>query len=97
MGIIFYNIKNDKQNYFLLSIITSSIIIFFLAITGIVWGAIYILQAKFITYLGFFNLILIQNTFFRKFQNEKKVNLIYLIILLLFLGVFNSLRTLAYG
>ncbi len=96
-GLKYYKLKNDIQNFFLLAIITSSIIMGIFMGVGSFWLAIYVLHTKFLSYFIFFNLIIIQNTYLQ-YLREKKYNfLICMIILVLILGTFYGLRTLAYG
>lgn len=97
MGIVYYKIGNHKQNYFLITIIASSSIMLILFISGNYTLGFYVLNARFFTPFIFFNLIIIQNTFFDKFIKKRKIYLILLMILLLFVGTFCSLRKLAYG
>ena len=95
-GIVFYQIENDKQNFYLLTIIASSITVIMLIISNI-WLAVYILHTRFFVILVFSNSIIIQETYFKEYIKRRKIQLIFLIIMVLSLGVFYSLRTLAYG
>ncbi len=96
-GITYYKLKNDKQNFFLLAIMASSSMMVFLMIIGQYWLAIYLLHSKFSAFLVFFNLIIIQNTYFKDFKEKKYNYLILLVILVVSLGVFYCLRKLAFG
>ncbi len=96
-GILYYELKNNAQNFFLLAIMASaSVMVFSLIINNDYWIFLYILQSKFSAFFIFFNLLLIQNTYIK---NSKKKNnyLRYLLIIVVLLGVFYSLRKLAYG
>ncbi|KKM16376.1 hypothetical protein LCGC14_1686470 [marine sediment metagenome] len=95
-GILFYQIENDKQNFYLLTIIAASSILVVLLISNI-WLAIYVLHTRFFVIFVFCNSIIIQETYFKEYAKGKKIQLIFLTITVLFLGVFYSLRTLAYG
>ena len=96
-GTLYYEPNDNKKNYFLLSIISSTSMMLLLYITGNILFAFYILNVRFFSYLTFFNLIIIQNNYFKKFINMKHKYLFIMVFLLLFLGVFMSLRRLAYG
>ncbi len=96
-GILYYKSNNKKQNFFLLSILTSSSLIAGLFITGNIDLSYYILNARFFTYFIFFNLVIIQNTYFKEFINKKKIYLILIACLLIILSIFYSLRKLAWG
>ena len=96
-GILYYRIENHKQNFFLLTLIASSIVIITFIISGKLWLAIYVLHTKFLVILVFCNAIIIQETYFKDYIKKRKPYLIILMILILSLGVFYSLRTLAYG
>ncbi|MHA1292958.1 MAG: hypothetical protein ACTSQJ_09850 [Promethearchaeota archaeon] len=96
-GISYYQLENKKQNFFLIAIISCSTILFYFVITGIFFIALYLLHTKFLTYLLFFNLIIIQETYLVEFLDKNKRNLKKLIFLIIILGIFSGLRTLAYG
>ena len=96
-GILYYQIENHKQNFFLLTLITSSSVIIILIISGNIWLATYVLHTRFLVIFVFCNSIIIQETYFKDYIKKKKPYLIILMILILSLGVFYSLRTLAYG
>jgi hypothetical protein len=96
-GILYYKIKRNKQNFFLISIISTSIILFTLLIMGNIPFSFYILNSRFFTYFIFFNLVIIQNNYFREFIDKRKIYLILLLISILLLGTFYSLRKLAWG
>lgn len=97
MGIKYYKIVNHKQNYFLLAIIASSSIMGLLFIIGNRELAFYLLNSRFPTFFIFFNLMIIENTYFKDFMSKKKIFLILTIFLLLIFGTFCSLRKLAWG
>ncbi|MHA1696123.1 MAG: hypothetical protein ACTSUG_12710 [Candidatus Helarchaeota archaeon] len=96
-GIQYYKIENNKQNFFLLALLASSIILVYFIITGFFFLAFYILHARFLTYLLFFNLLIIQDTYFKDFMKKNNKYMKIIIFLTLILGMFSSLRTLAYG
>jgi len=92
MGMRYYKIKNTKQNYFLLSIIASFIVMFFLFLAGNVLLTFHLLNSRVPPIIFFFNLIIIQDTYFEKMMKLKKKYLVLLVISLLFLGTFYSLN-----
>lgn len=96
-GIAYYKIEDYKQNYFLLSIFASSLVMGILFIVGNRELAFYLLNSRFLGFFIFYNLIIIQNTFFKDFITKRKRLLIIIMIALLFLGTFYSLRKLAWG
>lgn len=96
-GIIYFDIRNHKHTYYLLAILSSSIILGVFFIIGNSLLTLYILNYRFFSYFSFFNLIIIQNTYFEKINNKKKSHLILLTFSLLFLGTLFSLGKLAYG
>ncbi|KKN39695.1 hypothetical protein LCGC14_0740930 [marine sediment metagenome] len=77
--------------------ISSSIILGLFLLTGNIWLALYVFHMKFLTYFTFFNLIIIQNTYFEEFFNKEKKFLILIMILFIILAIFYSLRKIAYG
>jgi len=91
-GILYYKIDNDKQNYFLISIIAISSIMVLSFIVGNIFVSYHLLNSKFLSIFIIFNLIIIQNTYFKDFMKKKKIHLFLFMILLLSLGVFSSLR-----
>ncbi len=96
-GVIFYQIENVKQNFYLLTIIASSIIMVILLISDI-WLVIYILHTRFLVVFVFCTSIMFQETYFSQHLMKKRmIYLKFLTILVLSLGLFYSLRTLAYG
>ena len=52
----------------------------------------HLLNARFIPIFIYFNLIIIQNTYFRDLMNKPKILLFLMIILILSLGTFYSLN-----
>ncbi len=96
-GIVFYKIENDKQNFFLAAILASSVIMVVLVTAGNIWLAVYVLHTRFFVIFVFSNSIIIQDTYFKEYKKRKKIQLMFLIILILSLGVFYSLRTLSFG
>ena len=96
-GVQYYKLKNDTQNYFIISMIASSAVMILLILTGDLWLATYVFHTKYSSYLIFFNLIIIQNTYLKDLKENKYFYFILILILTLFLGVFYTLRTLAYG
>ena len=96
-GILFYQIENDKQNFYLLTIAASSIVMVILIISGDFFLATYVLHTRFLVFFVFCNSIIIQDTYFKGYLQRRKIQLIFLIIGVLSLGVFYSLRTLAFG
>ena len=95
-GIPHYKAQNIKQNYFLILIIILFVFLVFLMF-GDIDLAYYHLNSRIVTYFVFFNLMIIQNNYFLEFINKKNKYLIILIILLLSLASFYSLRKLSYG
>ncbi len=95
-GILFYQIENDKQNFYLLVIISSSISIGILLISNL-WLTLYILHTRFFVILVFCNSIIIIESYSKEYINRNNIYLKFLTIIILFLGVFYSLRTLSYG
>ncbi|MEE9379448.1 MAG: hypothetical protein V3V33_15590 [Candidatus Lokiarchaeia archaeon] len=93
----YYNINDNKSVYFFLSLISCASIILIFTLTGNIWLAIYVLHTKFLAYLTFLNLIIIQNTYINKFYKLKKHFLVFIIIAFFILGIFYSLRALRYG
>ncbi len=98
-GIIYYKIRNERENYFLLSIIACSSILMILGLSGNrnLGFAFSIFSSKYITYFTFFNLIIIQNNYFKDFLKKKKIFLMIGLSLLLIFGVLYSLRKLRFG
>lgn len=96
-GIMYYRIQNNKQNYFLFAISASSFVIVFLFIFGNYSMVFYLLSSRFFSYFTFFNLIIIQNTYLQGLGKEKNYKIILSVVLLMVLGVFYSLRKLAWG
>ncbi len=96
-GTMDYKIRNDKQNYFLIAIISCGLLMVLLGLSGDIPYTFSILNSKFITYFIFFNLIIIQNNYFRSLTNKKSQYLAIMIILLLLFGVLYSLRKISYG
>ena len=95
-GIKYYKIENHLQNYYLLAIFCSSITTFFLFLVGNYYLGPFAL-IRFFSYFIFFNLIVVEGTSFRNFMKKDKILHMIFAILLLFIGFFYSLRTLAYG
>jgi len=96
-GIQFYQIENDKQNFYLLTIVASSIVMVIFIISGGFFLATYVLHTRFLVFLVFCNSIILEDTYFKGYMQRSKIQLIFLIIMILSLGVFYSLRTLAFG
>ena len=96
-GILFYQIENDKQNFYLLTIVASSIVMVIFIISGDFFLATYVLHTRFLVFFVFCNSIIIEDTYFKGYVKRRKIQLIFLIIMVLSLGVFYSLRTLAFG
>ncbi len=96
-GICFYEKDNLKQNYYILSILATASIMVAIFLAGEVFTAFYLLNSRFLPFLIVFNLIIIQNTYFKEIMKKKKQYLITFIILFLFFGTFFSLRKLASG
>jgi len=97
-GVIYYKIRNEKENYFLLSIIACTSLMIIFSLVGNFYFAFGILNVKFISYFIFFNLLIIQNNYFKDFINKKKtLFFIILIALLLLFGTIYSLKELRYG
>ncbi len=96
-GIKYYRFKDNKQNYYLLAILSCSVIFKILFIIGNYYLGIYVLVYRFFSIFVFFNLIIIESNFFKNFMQKNKIFNMVLVVLLLFIGVFYSLRTLAFG
>lgn len=96
-GLKYYKIKNHHQNYFLLALISSSLISLTFLLNGNALLFISTFQNKFLTYFIFFNLIIIQNTFFPIFIKKRRVVLFLGIFIILWLGIFYSFKELAWG
>ena len=95
-GIKYYKIKNHLQNYYLLAIFCSSLTTGFLFLVGNYYLGPFAF-IRFFSYFIFFNLIIVEGTSFRNFMKKNKILQMIFVILLLFIGFFYSLRTLAYG
>ena len=61
-------------------------------IAGDTFIAYHLLNSKIIPLFMILNLILIQNTYFKEIMEKKRKYIIILVIILLYLGVFISLR-----
>lgn len=96
-GIEYYELRNNRQNFFLLSIFSSSIVMIALIAVGDPWLAVYVFHTKFSSYFVFFNLLIIQNTYFQTLEKRNKKLVILIIILTIILGLFYSLRKLRFG
>lgn len=96
-GIKYYGVKNRKQNYFLIAIFSTSIVFlgFFINNKILLFSSTF--QNRFLTYFIFFNLIIIQNTYFPIFINKRKLLLFLGILVLVWLGVFYSFKKLSWG
>ena len=92
-----YRLKDNKQIYFLIAILSCSLIFSIFFILGDIRLGIYVLVYRFFSIFVFFNLIIIERTFFKNFMKRNKILNMVLVVLLLFIGVFYSLRTLAFG
>lgn len=71
-GMIYYKFNNDKQNFFLLSIISSSLMMGIAFIMGNFQTSFYLLHVRFASYFIFFNLIIVQDNYFKDFMRKKK-------------------------
>ena len=91
-GTCYYKIDNKKQIYFLISILAISSIMVISFILGMKLYAYHFLNAKFLSLFIIFNLIIVQNTYFKDFMKKKKVYLFLFMIILFHLGVYYSLR-----
>ncbi|MFX0136208.1 MAG: hypothetical protein ACFFDN_21390 [Candidatus Hodarchaeota archaeon] len=96
-GVCYYEKDDINQNYYILSILASATIMVILFLGGEILLAYYILNARFLSFFMFLNLIIIQNTYFKDFLKKKKKNLAIFVIVFLFFGTFYSLRKLAAG
>ncbi len=98
-GIKYYSFKDKDKKliYYLLAILSCSVIFNILFIIGNYYLGIYVLVYRFFSIFVFFNLIMIEGTFFKNFMQKNKIFNMLLVVLLLFIGVFYSLRTLAFG
>jgi len=96
-GIKFYRITKNNQNYYIIAILSCSLIYSIFFLIGNFYLGIYVLSFRFFSIFIFFNLIIIENTYFKNIMKKNDIFKISLVIFLLFVGVFYSLRTLAYG
>jgi hypothetical protein len=96
-GISYYKSKNHRQNYYLIAIIVSGTILFLLFLAGSTILAFYVLNSRFPAYMIFFNMLIIQNTYFNDFIKKKQKYLFLLIFIFLLIASFLSLRKLGYG
>lgn len=89
-------IKNEgdkyTKNYFFICLFTSFSMMIVSIIVGANYIAYHLLNSKIIPLFMILNLILIQNTYFKEFMEKKRKYIILLVIILLYLGVFVSLR-----
>ena len=97
IGIKYYSLKDIKQNYFLIAIFSCSLIFSIFIIIGNLHLAIYVLVFRLFSLFVFFNLMIIEGTYFNVLMKKNKIFNIILVVLLLFIGVFYSLRTLSFG
>jgi hypothetical protein len=96
-GIKYFKLKDDRQNFFLISLFSSLTVVLILIITGSLWLAVYVFHGKYLSHFVFFSLIILQNTYIQKLREKRNNFLICLVILVIILGIFYSLRTLAFG
>ncbi len=96
-GFKYFRLNNNRQNFFLISLFSSLTMVFMLVITGSLWLAIYVIHGKYLSHFVFFSLIIIQNTYIQKLREKKNNFLICMVILVIILGIFYGLRTLAFG
>jgi hypothetical protein len=96
-GIKYYKIENNKQNYFLIASFASSLISIIFFIFGDFFMGIYVLCFRVFSIFTFFNLIIIEDNYFKSLMKKRQIYKIFFLTLFLFLGVIYSLRTLAYG
>jgi len=106
----YIKLNNNKQMFFLTSIISSSLIIILFSllfilgllfqklILNFLWMGFYVSQYSFSSSFIFFNLLIIQDNFFKN-HPKKHFNGTYkfLVVSFLVLSVFFSLRTLRFG
>ncbi len=97
VGIKYYRIRNNTQNFYLIAIFSCSLVFSIFFLIGNYFLGIYVFVYRFFSIFVFFNLIIIEGTFFRDSMTKNKIFKMTLVIILLFFGVFYSLRTLAYG
>lgn len=101
VGIKYYRFKDTKQNYYLIAIFSCSLIFTIFFVIGKILLGLYVFAFRFFSIFVFLNLLIIESdlisTYFKKFTKKKLIFNILFITLLLFIGVFYSLRTLAYG
>lgn len=96
-SIKYFKLNNNRQNFFLISLFSSLAMVFILVITGSLWLAVYVIHGKYLSHFVFFSLIIIQNTYIQKLREKKNNFLICMVILVIILGIFYGLRTLAFG
>jgi len=96
-GIKYYKFDNNKQNYFLLASFASSLISIIFFIVGDFFMGIYVLCFRVFSIFTFFNLIIIEDNYFKILMKKRQIYKIFFFAIFLFLGVIYSLRTLAYG
>jgi len=89
-------LKNEgdkyRKNYFFICIFASLSVMTASFIARNTFIAYHLLNSKIIPLFMIINLILIQNTYFKEFMEKKRKYIIILVIILLYLGVFVSLR-----
>ncbi|KKL71809.1 hypothetical protein LCGC14_2091210 [marine sediment metagenome] len=96
-GIKYYSFKDKKLIYYLLAILSCSVIFNILFLIRNYYLGIYVLVYRFSSIFILFNLIIIEHSFFKNFMKKNKIFNMGLVVLLLFIGVFYSLRTLSFG
>ncbi len=96
-GIKYYRITKNDQNYYFIAILSCSVIFSIFFFIGNFYLGIYVLSFRVFSIYIFFNLIILENTYFKKIMKKNDFIKIALVVFLLFVGVFYSLRTLAYG
>ncbi len=95
-GVPYYRTHKNKQDYFLILMVILFVFMIFLGI-GDLLLAWYHFNSRIITFSIFYNLMIIQNTYFDDFISKKNKYLVILVFLLLGFGTFYSLRKLGFG
>lgn len=96
-GTLYYKIENRKQNYFLISLIPPSLFIIFLFLTEDFTLAFYILNVRLVSYFIFFNLIILQNSYFKHFMIKNRKFLTFVVVLSFLFASYYSLRLVGFG
>ena len=96
-GVLYYKIGGNKQNYFIFFLIPPTLLILLLFLVGNFEESFYILNARFVSFFVFFNLIIIQNSYFKDLELKNRKFLSLFIVLSFLLATYYSLRLLRFG